>query len=140
MPRVVKNGCKKKKKAIVSNIKKIRIKPFHEHPQLIKLYQERSKLKAERRMSPQDESLVSLLFQIENEIVLLSSQIKSEKIRKHVDLLTSDIDSLERVNMWQLKRDVCQDKYTERPSAKYDTEGNLVTGQKQLLKLYENTY
>ena len=70
----------------------------------------------------------------------LSSKIKSDKIQGHLNFLTSDSDSLVHVNMWQLKRDICQDKYADKPSAKYDTEGNLVTNKNDLLRLYVNTY
>ena len=80
------------------------------------------------------------LEQIENEIILVSSQIKYEKIKGHLNLLTDGTESLSRVNMWQLKRSVCQDKYSDRPSAKYNEKGQLITSQSELLNLYSETY
>ena len=71
--------------------------------------------------------------------MVISSDIKSQKIIEHLNHLSEEKGSLDRVNMWQLKREL-SDKTHEPPCAKYDLNGELLTDTHDILSLYEETY
>ena len=125
--------------AICRNFRKTRIKIDSIDKDIQPLVDKRCKLKERicqsQQISKEDEdNLETLEDEIKNKI----SEKKSKKILDQLNQLQEN-NSLNRINMWKLKKSICQEA-ADPPTAKYNIQGELVTDEDKLLELYKDTY
>ena len=121
--------------------KKVRI-TNSEDPIMKSLFQNLLSLKEKYEMSKENESeeIMADIKRMEEKISQINSERNSKKILQHFETLNGeDGESFTQLNMWKLKKQVCK-SISNPPVAKYDPQGNLITGGQQLLKLYGDTY
>ena len=77
--------------------------------------------------------------------MLLKKKISSYSAAKNVKLIKNHVEEMKyegkfnATKMWKLRRKLCP-KSLEKPSAKLNEKGKLVTEKKKLLDLYKQTY
>ena len=79
------------------------------------------------------------IAKIENEISLRCAEENGEKILKHVQEISNNDNEVNRLNLWKLKQKIFP-KNIEVPTAKKNSNGDLVTNPQYLKELYVQTY
>ena len=78
------------------------------------------------------------LEKAEEEIADICSERNRKLIEEHVKEVSFD-GNFNAPKMWKLKKKLIN-KNIDKPTAKKDNFGNLISSKKPLIKLYENTY
>ena len=79
------------------------------------------------------------LNKVENELADICAMKNKVEIEKHVNGISNEEGEFNVPRMWKIKNKVIK-KNSDKPTAKKDSHGNLVTSHGLLKKLYENTY
>ena len=90
-------------------------------------------------MELQTEDLKKVLINQESKLADKIVNKKKEAILKHITDLSDESKNLSNLKVWKLKRKVYP-KQLEKPSAKLDKNGKLVTEKTKLKQLYVDTY
>ena len=83
--------------------------------------------------------LEGTLRSVEDKIANYSAEKNSQKIVKHVEIITDASNSLNLTKMWKLRKQLCP-KNLEKTSGKFNEKGILVNEKNQLRNLYKETY
>ena len=132
------------KDSIYKCFEKIRISKQNKDKNVHNLLEEKTQILKEiqrAKNSPISLNIMELqrkLKEVESMVASYSETRNLNKMSKHIEALTVQ-GKFNNTQMWKLRRKLCP-KNVEKPSAKLNEKGKLITEKKQLLNLYKQTY
>ena len=85
------------------------------------------------------DAIKAVIAKVEKEISLICAEDNSVNLLQHVQCISSEGNSVNRLNMWKIKQKLLPTN-SELPTAKKNSDGELVTSSESLKDLYVQTY
>ena len=133
------------KDSINKSFKKLRISKQRKDKALLQLFDQKVQLNKEIK-SLKNMKICLNMKELQDKLLSVESRIANYSSARNVKILSSHIEDLSEKNgkfnitkMWKLRKKLCP-KSLEKPSAKINEKGKLVTQKKELKELYKNTY
>ena len=131
---------------IRKSFKKIRIKKDKNSDELDNLFLKKESLKQKIEEAEEKETL-DVIMKLDKDYQTVVEEIASICAKKNKDLVkdylgtnTEEDEPHDQLKTWRLKKKISPKNSEDPPSAKIDSEGNLVTDKSQLENLYLKTY